>query len=145
MATAMSAFNHTAQKLLSGDWNDGDTWKVALYTNNTGVDLTETTKAQVDATATEVANGNGYTTGGGTLANFLASTVTTNDAKLDADDFTWNASGGSIAAAYALIYDDTTASDEVAFWLDLDGTQTASDGTPFIVRFNSAGIATLTV
>lgn len=144
MAVTITLFDHTAQRFADGSNAVGDTYKLALYTNATGVDFSETTKAQVDATASEVANGNGYTTGGATLAN-VAVSITDNDAAFDADDASWTASGGSIEAAFGLIYNDTDTDDPPVAWIDFDGTQTAGDGTDFNVNWNASGIITFTV
>lgn len=57
-----------------------------------------------DASTNEIANGNGYTTGGATLANDVVSLVT-NGHMYDSDDPAWTASGGSIPAwRYAVMY-----------------------------------------
>jgi hypothetical protein len=72
-------------------------------------------------------------------------TVTTNDAKFDANDVTWTASGGSIAAAYGVIYNDTDTNDPPLAYIDFDGTQSAGDGTDFLVSWNASGIFTFTV
>lgn len=101
-----------------------------------------TTLASV--TKTEVANGNGYTTNGATLAN-VAITQSGNDAKFDADDVTWTASGGSIVASYGILYNDTDTDDPPVAFIDFDGSQTAGDGTDFKVIWNASGIVTFTV
>lgn len=142
MAVTISLYNHTAQRFASGANAPGDTYKVKLLTAAT-FDATHTTLAATGGT--EVANGNGYTTGGATLANVAVTTVTTNDAKFDADDITWSASGGSIAAAFAILYNDTDANDPPVAFIDFDGTQTAADGTEFKVAWNAGGIFTFTV
>ena len=142
MAPSISLYNHTAQRFASGLNASGDTYKVMLCTAAT-FNAADTTLAGI--TKTEVANGNGYTTGGATLANVAVTTVTTNDAKLDADDLTWTAAGGSIAAAFAILYNDTDANDPPVAFIDFDGTQTAADGTEFKVAWNAGGIFTFTV
>ena len=54
---------------------------------------------------------------------------------------TWNASGGSLAAAYVLFYDSTPATNAtrpvLGYW-DLGGTQTATGGN-FTVTPNATG------
>lgn len=144
MAVTITLYNHTAQKIQSGAFDAGDTFKVALYSAMT-FDASHTTKAAVDAAATELSTANGYTAGGATLANVAVTTVTTNDSKFDADDVTWTASGGSIAAAYALIYDDTETDDPPMASIDFGETLTAADGLPFKITWNASGIFTVTV
>lgn len=43
-----------------------------------------------------------------------------------------------------VIFSDTAGSDELCYSIDFDGSQTAGDGTDFIITFNVSGIFTLT-
>ena len=142
MAVTISLYNHTAKLFADGSNAVGDTYKVQLYSTAT-FDATNTTLAGI--TGTEATTGTGYTAGGATLANAAVTTVTTNDAKFDADDVTWTASGGSITASYAVIYNDTDANDPPLAFIDFDGSQSAGDGTDFKVVWNANGIFTFTV
>ena len=144
MAVTITLFNHTAQLFASGANSSSDSYKIKLYSALTP-DVTDTTLAEVDATGTEATAGTGYTAGGQALANVAVTTVTTNDAKFDADDVTWTASGGSIDAAYGVIYNDTDTDDPPIAFIDFDGTQSAGDGTDFKVVWNANGIFTFTV
>jgi hypothetical protein len=142
MAITISLYNHTAKRFADGANAVGDTYKVKLLTAAT-FDASHTTLAATGGT--EVANANGYTTGGETLANVTVVTATTNGAKFDADDVTWTASGGAIAAEFAIIYNDTDADDPPVAFIDFDGSQSAGDGTDFIIVWNASGIFTWTV
>jgi hypothetical protein len=142
VAVTISLFNHTAKRFADGANAVGDTYKVALYTAAT-FDATASTLAGV--TKTEVANGDGYTTGGVALTNVAVTTVTTNGAKFDADDASWTASGGPITASYAIIYNDTDANDPPVAFIDFDGSESAGDGTDFLIVWNASGIFTWTV
>ena len=142
MAVTISLYNHTAKLFADGSNAVGDTYKVQLYSAAT-FDATNTTLAGI--TGTEATTGTGYTAGGATLANVAVTTVTTNDAKFDADDVTWTASGGSITASYAVIYNDTDANDPPLAFIDFDGSQSAGDGTDFKIVWNANGIFTFTV
>ena len=142
MAVTISLYNHTASRFADGSNALGDTYKVALYTAAT-FDATNTTLAGV--TKTEVTNGNGYTTGGATLSSVAVTTVTTNDAKFDANDVTWSASGGAITASYAILYNDTDANDPPVAFIDFGGSESAGDGTDFKIIWNASGIFTFTV
>mgnify|MGYP000176653804 CR=1 FL=1 len=144
MAITVSLFNHTAQKFADGSFAAADSYKLKLYSALT-VDLTDTTLAEVDATGTEATAGTGYTAGGQVLANVAVTTVTTNDAKFDADDVTWTASGGTIVGAYGVLYNDTDTDDPPVAVIDFDGTQTANDTATFTVQWAAAGIFTFTV
>jgi hypothetical protein len=142
MAVTISLYNHTAKLFADGSNAVGDTYKVKLYASAT-FDATNTQLSGV--TGTEATTGTGYTAGGATLANVAVTTVTTNDAKFDADDVTWTASGGSITASYAVIYNDTDANDPPLAFIDFDGSQSAGDGTDFKIVWNANGIFTFTV
>ena len=140
MPVTISLYNHTAKLFADGSNAAGDVYKVKLFTAAT-FNATHTTEAA--AGGTEVANANGYVTGGATLTGVAVTTVTTNDAMFDANNVTWSASGGSIAASYGRIY-ISTDSTPLAF-IDFDGTKTAGNGTDFLIQWNAAGIFTFTV
>jgi hypothetical protein len=142
MAVTISLYNHSAKRFASGENAEGDTYKAKLLTAAT-FNATHTTLSATGGT--EVANAYGYTTGGAALANVAVTTVTTNDAKFDADDVVWSASGGSIAAAYAILYNDTDANDPPVAFIDFGGTETAGAGTDFRLVWNASGILTFTV
>lgn len=142
MAPTISLYNHTRARFASGANAVGDTYKVKLLTAAT-FNATHTTLAATGGT--EVANGNGYTTGGATLANVAVTTVNTNEAKFDADDATWAASGGAITASFAILYNDTDADDPPVAFIDFDGAETAGTGTDFKIIWNANGIVTFTV
>jgi hypothetical protein len=142
MAVTISLYNHTAKRFGSGENAEGDTYKVMLCTAAT-FNASNTTLAGI--TKTEVTNGDGYTTGGAALTNVAVTTVTTNDAKFDADDVTWTASGGPITASFGILYNDTDANDPPVAFIDFDGSQTAGDATDFLIVWNASGIFTWTV
>ncbi len=142
MAPTISLYNHTRARFASGANAVGDTYKVKLLTAAT-FNATHTTLAATGGT--EVANGSGYTTGGATLANAAVTTVNTNEAKFDADDVTWAASGGAITASFAILYNDTDADDPPVAFIDFDGAETAGTGTDFKIIWNANGIVTFTV
>ena len=142
MAVTISLYNHTAARFASGANAVGDTYKVKLLTAAT-FDATHTTLTATGGT--EATTGTGYTAGGATLSNVAVTTVTTNDAKFDADDASWTASSGPIAAEFAIIYNDTDADDPPVAFIDFDGSQSAGDGTDFLIVWNASGIFTWTV
>lgn len=142
MAVTISLYNHAAKLFAEGSNAAADTYKLKLYSAAT-FDAADTTLAGI--TGTEAATGTGYTAGGQALANVSVTTVTTNDAKFDADDVVWTASGGTIEAAFGVIYNDTDANDPPIAFIDFDGTQAAGDTTEFKVVWNANGIFTFTV
>jgi len=141
VAVTVSLYNHTTARFASGANASTDTYKVKLLTAAT-FDATHTTLAATGGT--EVASGTGYTTGGQDLTNVTVSTVTTNDAKFDADDVTWSASGGSIAASYAILFNDTDTDDPPLLFIDFGTEESAGDGTDFKIVWNADGIVSFT-
>lgn len=104
---------------------DSDTIKIALYTSSASLDATTDTYT----TSNEVANGNGYATGGVTLAN--ASVIENGTSGcFDADNPEWTSA--TFTARGALIYNDTDGDRAIAV-LDFGGDFTVSSGTFRIV------------
>tara|TARA_R110002167_G_scaffold164905_1_gene361839 strand:- start:641 stop:1051 length:411 start_codon:yes stop_codon:yes gene_type:complete len=104
---------------------DTDTIKIALYTSSATLNATTDTYT----TSNEVANGNGYATGGVTLAN--ASVIENGTSGcFDADNPEWTSA--SFTARGALIYNDTDGDRAIAV-LDFGGDFTVSSGTFRIV------------
>lgn len=141
MAVTISLYNHTAKRFADGSNAVGDTYKLLLATSAT-FSAANTTLAGI--TYTEVANGNGYTTGGATLTNVVVN-QSSNDAAFDADDVTWTASGGAITASYGILVNTTDANSPPVAFIDFGGSQSAGDGTQFKVIWNASGIVTFTV
>ena len=142
MAVTVSLYNHTARLLANGSSPAADTFRVMLCTSAT-LAAANTTLAGI--TKAEVATANGYTAGGAALANVTISTVTTNDARFDADDATWSATGGAITASYAIVYNDSDADDPPLAFIDFGESRSASAGTDFKVVWSTNGIFEWTV
>lgn len=99
----------------------------------------------VYADLTEIANGNGYTTGGTTSTGNTA-VQTAGVLKLVSGDVVFTASVGSIANfRYAVLYDFTaTNKDLIGFW-DYGATVTTTVGNTFTVDFDGTnGVLTIT-
>ncbi|WP_134148851.1 hypothetical protein [Mycobacteroides salmoniphilum] len=87
--------------LINGTFDiDSDTWRVGLVTSSSNVGSSTTTWAGV---TNEVAQANGYTTGG--IAVTLALSGTTSVTASFSSNPTWTASGGSIVARWAVLYE----------------------------------------
>lgn len=137
MATTISLYNHTRRRFQDGSNAAGDTYKLILCTAAT-FSGANTTLAGI--TYTEVANGNGYTTGGATLQNVTIGTINTDESTFDADDVSWTAGGSPLSASYALLVNTTDTNSPPVAHIDFGGTQTAGAGTDFKVVWNSGGI-----
>jgi len=100
-------------------------------------------------TANQLATNFGYTqaTGGGTgkaLTSITWQQDSPSVATWAAATVTWNASGGSIGAADdAVIFYDPSTTDKLVCSIDFNGSQTAGDGTNFVITWNASGIFTL--
>lgn len=130
--------NATRTKILNGtfDW-DTDTFKMALLLSTSNIGASSTTYAGV---TNEHANANGYTTGGVAVTFNLSGT--TSVTVTPAASTVWTASGGSIVARFALIYE---VSGDVAFYCLLDSAPadvTATTGNTLTIS-NSNPIFTL--
>lgn len=115
---------------------DAHTFKVAL-TNSAPVN-TNTVLANI----TQVSNGNGYTTGG--TATSMSTSTSSGTAKVTGTDVVFTASGGSVGPfRYAVLYNDTSASDSLMSWWDYGSSVTLADTETFTVDFDATnGIAT---
>ena len=138
-ASAWTFTNAGRTSLINGDFDiDTDTWKCALFLSTSNIGSGSTTYAGL---TNEVANGVGYTTGGITVALTLAGTTTVTVAMTTAP--IWTASGGSITARFAVIYE---SGGKVLCYATLDTTPadvTATDGNTFTVGTNGATVFTL--
>lgn len=142
MAVTVSLYNHTAAKFGEGSFAEGDTYKLMLL-NSSGT-FTGANTVAGDVSANEV-SGNGWTAGGETLANVAVTTVTTNDAKFDADDISVTATGGAIGPAENAVIIDTTDTNALVAHIAFGEAKTADTGTDFKVTWNASGIFTWTV
>jgi hypothetical protein len=140
MAAGAWTFPNSARTdLLNGTFDiDTDTFKMALFLSTSNIGSGSTTYAGV---TNEHANANGYTTGGITVALTLAGTTTvTVDITTDP---VWTASGGSITARFAVIYE---SGGRVLCYCLLDSTPadvTATSGNTLTVAANASGVFTL--
>lgn len=143
MAVTASAYNHTLKLFLNREVNFTGV-KLELLNNTASFVATDTTKTAVDNAGAKEVSGNGWAVGGPTLNNVTVTTVTTNDAKLTADDVAVTPSGGSIGPArFGLIYDSVTS--KPLALIDFGADQTAGDGTSFRVAWPAGGILSLTI
>ena len=100
-AGAWTFTNGGRTKLIDGTFDiDSDSWKCALFLSTSNIGAASTTYAGV---TNEHANANGYTTGGIAVTFTLAGTTSVTASF--ATNPTWTASGGSIIARFAVIYE----------------------------------------
>lgn len=93
----------------------GNTLKMVL--TNTAPSLSNTVLSNI----TQIAAGGGYTTGGFTLT-VASSTQTSGAYKCVINDFTFTATGNVADFRYAVVYNDTSATDALLFYMDYGAT-----------------------
>ena len=125
--------------LLNGTMDlDTDTFKMALLLSTSNIGAASTTYAAI---TNEHAAANGYSTGGIAVTLTLAGTTTvTVDISTDP---VWTASGGSIVARFAVIYE---VAGRVLCYCLLDSTPadvTATTGNTLTVAAHASGVFTL--
>ena len=117
-------FQPAIENLFEGINAGSDSWAIKLAT----------AVSAAAGTITEVANGNGYTTGGN-AATVTSATQTGGTYKLVlASPTTWTATGAGFSFQYAVLV-DTTTSTNVAYW-DYGSSQTVAAGETVTVTLD---------
>ena len=151
--TTMVLYGKTPINLMGGE-TAGETNKIDFLSDSLKAALftasytpAQDTDELYSSLTNEVANGNGYVTGGNAMANPTVSyTAGTNTAKFDADDpATWTASGSGFSFRYVVLYDATTS--VLIGYVDYGSTVTLSgaNADTFTFSLDSAGMFTTTV
>jgi hypothetical protein len=119
-----------------------ETHRGALYTNAITADLTTDTAYGVAPwNANEVANGNGYTTGGVLLTTTVYVHTATGVVKWDFDDPTW-AAPTTITARGILYYADALAGNNAIAAANFGADVVSTNGS-FVVAIHANGIFTV--
>jgi hypothetical protein len=140
MAAGAWVFTNAGRtNLLSAVHNvETDSFKMALFLSTSDLGAGENAYSGV---TNEHANANGYTTGGIAVALSLTGTTTV---KVDIDtDPVWTASGGSIVARFAAIYE---VGGNILCYCLLDATPadvTVTTGNTLTVAAHASGVFTL--
>lgn len=129
MAT-LTKFHDFTNQLGRGTHNFAShTFKVML--TNTAPLTSNTVKTNI----TEITAANGYTAGG--LATTCTFTTSSGTAKAVMSDVTWTATGGSFGPfRYVVVYNDTSASDNLVGFYDYGSSITLNNTEPFTVDFD---------
>lgn len=134
MAVSITAYDHLWKLIATGGVDlDTDTLKLALVTSSYTPNVAHDEWA--DVSANEVATGSGYTTGGVTLANPVATNST-----IDFDDVTWTALTKTFR--YAVCYKSGSAgalTNPLLFYLLLDTTpaDVVSSGSNYTIQWHA--------
>lgn len=139
MAVTIQLYNHTRKLFSNGEVDLADL-KVMLLDSDASFNAANTVVGDVSA---DEVDGSGWTTGGETIASAAITVVNTNEARLDGNDISVTAVGGSIGpATCAVIYDDDAGTKNLLAFIDFDGAKEAGEGTAFRITWNAAGIIT---
>lgn len=137
-AGAWTFTNNTRTYLLNGAFDlDTDTFNMALFLSTSNLGASTSTYAGV---TNEHSNANGYTTGGNATALSLSGTTTVT---VDDTDEVWTASGGSITARFAALYE--VAGNVLCYCLldDAPADVTATSGNTLTVQIHASGAFSL--
>jgi len=140
-AGAWTFTNQSRTDMLNGTYDfDTDTFKVALFLSTSNIGAASTTYAAV---TNEHANANGYTTGGISIGTMELTGTTSVKVTETGTAIVWTASGGSIVARFAVLYEN--AGNVVCYCL-LDSTPadvTVTTGNTLTITMNASGTFTL--
>ena len=146
-AQAFKVYNLAKKKLMAGTISLPGAYKIALVKSTSN--FATNTLGGYHSITNEVANGNGYATGGQALADeawTVGSTAITY--KFDATDVVWTGTGGAIGSIMAcVIYASAAASANrhlLCYASLTSAAFTLASGNTLTVQFNAAGIFTLT-
>ena len=124
-----------------------DQFKMALFLSTSNCGSVALVTAQYANLTNELANGNGYTTGGVVLAGVswtaLAGAVKT----FTSNKASWTAGPGSLTFRFAVVYDNTSPNKDLVCFSLLDSTPAdivVLNGVTQDININAAGIFTLT-
>lgn len=135
---SIAFYNHT-RKLFASNEVDLSTLRVMLLNGHTF----EADDVNVKGLTEDEVSGNGWEVGGESVGSAAVTITDTNGAKLDGNDVSVIATGGSIGPADggAIVADDFSDIPRPLFYLDFGGAKIASIDTPFQIAWNASGIA----
>jgi hypothetical protein len=138
---AMSKFNSFVERLAEAEINFAShTFKMAL--TNSAPAAGNSNLADI----TQIANGNGYTTGGATLVLSTSAQVSGVYRAIFNDlSPAWTATGTMGPFRYLVLYDDSHASDALVGWFDHGSALTLNSGDTLALNFdNTNGLISIT-
>ena len=107
-ATAWAFYNSFREYIGEGDFDlsgTGVNFTMSLHTSAASANATNAVLSTYASIANEVANGNGYATGGVSVTSRTWASVATNKYRFDSTAVIWTATGGTIPnVKYAVIY-----------------------------------------
>lgn len=141
---SFNKFNQFVADVASGvhQLQTGTTHVLKVALSNTAPSSANAVLADI----TQVANGNGYTTGGVSVGTITGAQTSGTFKLTGGTDPVWTASGAGFTARYAVLYNDTPTSpaDPLIGWWDYGSSVTLAAGETFTVDLDQInGILTL--
>ena len=142
---AFNKFNSFVENLAAGvyDLTTGTTHTFKFYLTNA---VPDAAADSVKADLAEITAENGYPAGGVTIGTITGAQTAGTFKFVGSTDVEITASGGSFGPfRYAVLYDDTAASDELIGWYDYGSALTVLDGKLFRIDHDQTnGLFTIT-
>jgi hypothetical protein len=142
MAIQIYPYDITLQRFFSGVNQPSSLYRVNLYSTFV-FNGDATTKAAAEVGCTQLPTALGYVQN----AQLLTGVVVNQDGNgcmFDANDVSWLATGGNLAAAGALVFNDSTTGDEPVVAIPFGTTKIAPDTTNFPIIWPNGGIIQVT-
>ena len=127
---AYNKFQDFSEQLVRGTHNFASNVFKVYLTNDTPSASADAVKADL----AEISGGNGYTAGGATTT--ITISETTGTTTVSGTQASWTATGSVGPFRYAVLYNDTSASDNLVAWWDYGSSVTLANGESFTVKFS---------
>ena len=127
---AYNKFQDFSEQLVRGTHNFASNVFKVYLSNDTPSASADTVKADL----AEITAGNGYTAGGATTT--ITISETTGTTTVSGTQASWTATGSVGPFRYAVLYNDTSASDNLVAWWDYGSSVTLANGESFTVKFS---------
>jgi hypothetical protein len=127
---AYNKFYDFSEQLVRGTHNFASNVFKVYLSNDTPSQSADTVKADL----AEISAGNGYTAGG--TATTITISETTGTTTVSGTQVQWTATGAVGPFRYAVLYNDTSASDNLVSWWDYGSSISLANGESFTVKFS---------
>lgn len=127
---AYNKFYDFSEQLVRGTHNFASNVFKVYLSNDTPSQSADTVKADL----AEISAGNGYTAGG--TATTITISETTGTTTVSGTQVQWTATGAVGPFRYAVLYNDTSASDNLVAWWDYGSSISLANGESFTVKFS---------
>lgn len=127
---AYNSFYDFSEQLVRGTHNFASNVFKVYLSNDTPSQSADTVKADL----AEISAGNGYTAGG--TATTITISETTGTTTVSGTQVQWTATGAVGPFRYAVLYNDTSASDNLVSWWDYGSSISLANGESFTVKFS---------